>query len=165
MEDTFKGSVTGEEQHDTEIKRETIEPPKNSDENYLPRSTMMLKKFYDLQDKFKRVTNYKTHSLVVQYNVINLGTLDKPQNINLRVQCSNDQKVVFTKLFKEYKDVFAWSYEDFKTFDTYIMQHVILIKKGAKPMQKKLCKMHPSLAPMVKAELNKLISAQIIFHV
>lgn len=97
--------------------------------------------------------------------MINLGTPDKPQNINLGVQCSNVEKASFTKLFKEYKDVFAWSYEYLKTFDTQIMQHVILIKEGAKPVQQKLCKMHPSLEPKVKVELNKLISASIIFPV
>ena len=50
--------------------------------------------------------------------MINLGTLDKHQNINLRVQWFDEEKVAFIKLFKEYKDVFVWSYEDLKTFDT-----------------------------------------------
>lgn len=59
--------------------------------------------------------------------------------------------------------MFAWSYEDLKTFDTQIMQHVIPIKEGAKPMQQKLWKMHPSLEPIVKAELNKLLTTRIIF--
>ena len=71
----------------------------------------------------------------MQYKVINLGTLDKPQKINLGVQCFEEEKVAFIKLFKEYKDVFAWSYEDLKTFDTQIMQHVNPIKEGAKLVQ------------------------------
>jgi hypothetical protein len=45
------------------------------------------------------------------------------------------------------------------------MQHVIPIKEGAKPVQWKLWKMHPSLEPTVKAELNKLLVACIIFLV
>ena len=125
MEDTFKGSIIDEDQHNVEIKREMTENPKKSGENSIPRSVVKLEKFYDLQDKFKRVTNCKTHSLVMQYEVINLGTPDKPQNINLGVQCSDEEKFSFIKLFKEYKDVFSWSYEDLKTFDTQIMQHVI----------------------------------------
>lgn len=44
MEETFKGSVIDEDQHDIEI---------------FPRSVVKLEKFYDLQDKFKRVTNCK----------------------------------------------------------------------------------------------------------
>ena len=37
------------------------------------------------------------------------------------------------KLFREYKDVFAWTYEDLKTYDTKIIQHVIQLKENAKP--------------------------------
>ena len=85
MEDTFKGLVIDEEQHDAKIKKELAEPPRMSSENSIPRSVVKLEKFYDLQDKFKKVTNYKMHSSVMQYKVFNLGTLDKPQNINLGV--------------------------------------------------------------------------------
>lgn len=85
MEDTFKGSVIDEEQHDAEIKRESTKPSKVSHENSIPRSVVKLEKFYDLQDKLKKVTNYKTHNSVMQYEVINLGTPDKPQNINLGI--------------------------------------------------------------------------------
>ena len=63
----------------------------------------------------------------MQYEVVNLGTADKLQNINLGVQCTPSEKVAFIKLFKDYKDVFVWSYEYLKTFDTQIMQHVIPI--------------------------------------
>jgi hypothetical protein len=114
------------------------EPSKTFEENPIPRSMVKLEKFYDLQDKFKRVTNCKMHNLVMKYEVINLGTLDKPQNINLGVQCSLNEKVVFTILFKEYKDVFACSYEGLNTFDTRIMQHVVPIKEGSKHVQQKL---------------------------
>ena len=74
----------------------------------------------------------------MQYEFINIGIPNKPQNINLGVQCSYDQKVAFVKLFKKYKDVFAWSYDDLKTFDTQVMQHMIPIKEGAKLVQQKL---------------------------
>ena len=71
----------------------------------------------------------------MQYEVINLGTTDKPQNINLGVQCTPNENVAFIRLFKEYKDVFAWSYEDLKTFNTRIMQHMIPITEGSNPMK------------------------------
>lgn len=69
------------------------------------------------------------------------------------------------KLFKEFKDVFAWTYEDFKTDDTKIIQHIIPLKEDAKPFQQKLRKMHPSLEPLVKKKLNKLLATKIIFPV
>ena len=39
---------------------------------------------------------------------------------------------------KKYMDVFAWSYEYLKEYDTSIIQHIILIKPGEKPFRKKL---------------------------
>jgi len=61
--------------------------------------------------------------------------------------------------------MFAWSYDDLKTFDTQIIQHVIPMKPQSKPFQQKLRKMHPALEPAVKKELNKLLTAQIIFPI
>jgi hypothetical protein len=45
------------------------------------------------------------------------------------------------------------------------IQHIIPMKPQTKPFQQKLRKMHPSLEPQVKAELNKLLAAKIIFPV
>ena len=69
------------------------------------------------------------------------------------------------RLFNEYKDVFTWTYKDLKTYDMKIIQHVIPLKEDAKPFQQKLRKMHPSLEPLVKKELNKLLAAKIIFPI
>lgn len=44
----------------------------------------------------------------------------------------------YSNLFKIYKDVFAWYYEDLKAFDTSIIQHKIALKSGIKPCKKKL---------------------------
>lgn len=86
----------------------------------------------------------------MEYESVNLGTKEDPKNVNLGSGCSPQEKVAFVKLFKEYKDVFAWTYEDLKTFDTSLMQHVIPLEKEARPYQQKLRKMHPSLEPLVK---------------
>ena len=69
------------------------------------------------------------------------------------------------KLFKEFKDVFTWTYKDLKTYDMMIIQHIIPLKEDAKPFQHKLQKMNPSLESLVKKELNKLLAAKIIFPV
>ena len=69
------------------------------------------------------------------------------------------------KLFKEYKDVFMWTYGDIKTYDMKIIQHVIPLKEDAKPFQQKLRKMLPSLDLFIKKELNRLFAAKITFPV
>jgi hypothetical protein len=133
--------------------------------NSIPKSVVRLEKFYDLQDKFKKSVNCKTNSSSLSYEKVNLGTNDNPQCINLGVGCSEQEKAAFVKLFKEFKDVFAWTYDDLKTFDPNIIQHVIPMKPQTLPFQQKLRKMHPKLEPTVKKELNKLLNAKIIFPV
>jgi hypothetical protein len=133
--------------------------------NSIPKYVVRLEKFYDLHDKFRGVVNCKTNSSSLLYETVNLGTRDNPQNINLGKGCSEQEKSSFIKLFKEFKDVFSWTYDDLKTFDPNIIQHVIPMKPQTQPFQQKLRKMHPKLEPTVKKELNKLLTAKIIFPV
>ena len=65
---------------------------------------------------------------------INLGTEVKPKYVNLGKCFSPGERNKFISLFKQYKDVFSWTYEELKTYDTKI-QHVIPIKAGVKPYQ------------------------------
>ena len=61
--------------------------------------------------------------------------------------------------------MFSWMYDDLKTFDLNIIQHVIPMKPQTQPFLQKLRKMHPKLETIVKKELNKLLTAKIIFLV
>ena len=71
----------------------------------------------------------------MKYESVNLGTKKDPKNVNVGLGFSPQEKAAFVKLFKEYKDVFEWTYGDLKTFDTNFMQHVIPLEKEAKPYQ------------------------------
>jgi hypothetical protein len=138
---------------------------KKTSKNSIPKSLVRLENLYDLQDNFKKVTNCKTNSSSMQYEVINLGIDKNPQMVNLGTNCSPVEKHVFISLFIEYKDIFVWTYDNLKTFDTNIIQHVIPMKPDTKPFQQKLRKMHPNMEPLVKGELNMLLDAKIIFPV
>jgi hypothetical protein len=87
-----------------------------------------LEKFYDLHDKFKKSVNCKTNSSSLTHEKVNLGTKDNPQCINLGTGCFDQKKSAFIKLFKEFKDIFAWTYDDLKTFEPNIIQHIIPMK-------------------------------------
>jgi ribonuclease HI/transposase InsO family protein len=169
MEETFRGAVIDEQTHEDDLHDFTVipnpKPPESEMVNSLPNSVVRLEKFYDFEDKFKKTVNCKTNSSSLHYEKVNLGTNDNPQYINLGLGCSKHEKVAFIRLFKEFKDVFAWTYEDLKTFDPNIIQHVIPMKPQTLPFQQKLRKMHPKLEPTVQKELNKLLSAKIIFPV
>jgi len=97
--------------------------------------------------------------------LINVGTDLKPQNINLGLGLTLDEKSTFICLLKKYKNVFAWNYEDVKMYDTSIIQHTIPMTSYEKLVQHKLRKIHPNLENNIKYELNKLLKAKIIFLV
>jgi hypothetical protein len=48
---------------------------------------------------------------------INLGTEKDTKLVYIGSQCSPYEITQFMKLLTEFKDVFAWSYEDLKVFD------------------------------------------------
>jgi hypothetical protein len=68
---------------------------------------------------------------------LNIGTPESPNNVKIGVQCSHEEKLKFAKLLGEFQDVFVWSYEDLHCFDLALIQHVIPIKEGIKPVRKK----------------------------
>ena len=60
------------------------------------------------------------------------------QRISIGKNCTHAERIAFMKLFREFKDVFAWTYEDLKTYDTKIIQNIIPLNEDAKPFQHKL---------------------------
>jgi hypothetical protein len=46
-----------------------------------------------------------------------------------------DEIVTYTSLFKEFRDIFAWSYEEMPGIDPAIVIHEIKTYPGAKPIQ------------------------------
>ena len=73
FEDTFKGSVIDDEQHEALLQASALEEtPKHS--NGMPKIIVRLEKLFDLQDKFRRSTNTKTSNSSLLYEVVNLGT-------------------------------------------------------------------------------------------
>ena len=107
--DTFKGSVIDDEQHEALLQASTLEEkPKQS--NIIPKNIFRLEKLFDLLEKFRRPTNTKTRSSTLLYEAVNLSTEQNPKNINLGKNYATSEKAAFMKMFREYKDVFAWTY-------------------------------------------------------
>jgi hypothetical protein len=71
----------------------------------------------------------------------------------------------YTWLFKEFQDIFAWSYDVLKEYDKHIFWHVVPLKEGSKPFKKKLRMINPKINPLVKIELEKLKKVGINFSI
>jgi hypothetical protein len=63
---------------------------------------------------------------------------------------------------REFVDVFAWTYEDLKNYDTSFIEHKIPLKKEANPFRQNLIQINPMLLPIMEREVKKLLHAQII---
>ena len=65
----------------------------------------------------------------------NIGTHDEPKFVKLSSSLTNEQRAEYTKLLKEFADVFAWAYEDLKTYDTFFIEHKIPLNEEARPFR------------------------------
>ena len=62
--DTFKGAIIDDEDHQADLQNG----------NFIPKGVRTLEQMLDLENKFRKPANVKTHSLSLQFEVINLGT-------------------------------------------------------------------------------------------
>ena len=95
----------------------------------------------------------------------NIGTKDNPKIIKLAKSLHMNMKKKHIDLFKEFIDVFSWSYEDLKAYDTNIIQHKIRLKENHKPFRQKLRRINPKQFPAVEKEIKKMYEAGIIVPV
>ena len=66
------------------------------------------------------------------------------------------------QLLTEYKDVFAWSYQDMKGLDPKFAQHRIVLEADARPIRQQRYRMNPNYAVQVKEEIYKLLQVGFI---
>ena len=127
-EGSYDSQILDENEHNIHIKKE-------QDENPIPKSIVKLEDLYDLKYKFKRVTNSKTQSSTLIFELVNLGTDEKPQNVNLGIGLSSEEILSFIRFFRMYKSVFSWDYTDLKTYGTSVIQHTIPMISEETPIQ------------------------------
>ena len=66
-------------------------------------------------------------------------------------------KTAMIDLLREFRDVFACSYEDMCGLDPKLYHHQIHLNKDAKPVAQRCNYMNPNYALKVKEEINKLL--------
>ena len=67
-----------------------------------------------------------------------IGTKENPRMVKLSKYLSIETKNKYTELLRKYKDIFTWSYEELRTYDTFVTEHKIPLKLGVKPFKQKL---------------------------
>lgn len=118
------------------IQNESYKPKEiiSLEENKIPKGSTLLESSFSSSD----VSNNKDHKAeeskqkIGNIFLVNIRNQETPKILKIGAQCSEDENNKFIDLFHEFRDVFAWSYEDIHSFDSSIIQHAISIKEGVK---------------------------------
>jgi hypothetical protein len=87
------------------------------------------------------------------------------ENIFIRVDCSPQEIQIYTDLFKKFRDIFAWSYEEIPGIDPRIVEHEITTYIDAKLVRQKLHLVNPKKVATIKVEVEKLLKAKFIYPI
>lgn len=90
----------------------------NLKDNYLPTGLTPVEDIFDANDISRKP---KMQPLNAEIEDCNIGTQQNPRMIKLSKTLPSDQKSKYIELFKEFQDVFPWSYEYLKSYDTSVI--------------------------------------------
>jgi ribonuclease HI len=127
--------------------------------NHIPRGLIPLERLFDGNDVAMKGRISGDDADTAECNI---GTPEEPKLVKLSKSLTEEQRIGYTKLLREFADVFAWTYEDLKTYDTSVIEHKIPLKEEARPFKQKLRQINPTLLPVMEREVKKLLDAQII---
>ena len=91
--------------------------------------------------------------------------LDTIDHVHVGKNCSVDESESYKALFKEFRDIFSYSYEEMLGIDPSIVVHEIKTYPMDKIVSQKLRQVHPRKAIAIKAEIEKLLKARFIYPV
>ena len=93
---------------------------------------------------------------------INLGIDDEPKMIQVGNTLTTSEKDALVALLIEFKEVFAWSYEDMLGIDTDIVQHCIPTNPTMKSVKQKLRRMKLEWTLMINEKVKKQYNARFL---
>ena len=92
----------------------------------------------------------------------NIGTKENPKMVKISKYLPPEIKRKQVELINQYKDVFSWSYDELRTYDTTVIEHKIPLKQGVKPLRQKLRQINPILLPVIEKEVKNIVDEKII---
>jgi hypothetical protein len=131
----------------------------NLQNNTLPKRCIPLENLFDKHDVFKRKGASKQADEALEFNV---GTEIDPRMVKIGKGTTEKERLEILSLIREFKDTFAWNYDDLKAYRGDVIQHAIPLVEGAKPFRQKLRHINPKLAGQIQKELQKMVDAGII---
>jgi len=114
------------------------------------------------------------HKVWLEGNMVNITQMmpiDIPvkpgiiENVHIEVTCSLDEIKLYTHLFQEFHDVFAWSYEEIPDIYPSIVVHEIPTYPHVKPVGQLLRPVHPRKVVTIKGEVEKILKVGFIYPI
>ena len=95
---------------------------------------MVLENIFDNQDRVNPGTkDPKSQEL----EEINLCTNEAPKKVYIGQNFPIEVRIPLINLLRKYRHVFAWSYDDLKSYREDIFQNIIPLKDNVKPFRQK----------------------------
>ena len=97
---------------------------------------------------------------IEELEVVNLEKEgEKLKEVKIGAHFSTNQKDKLIALLKEFREIFAWSYQDMPSLDTDIVVYQIPLKPECKPIRQVLRWMKPEIILKIKEEVEKQLRA------
>ena len=105
----------------------------------------------------------EVYSIVIEdTREVNISSSEIPRLVHIAASLSQDQADLLFEVLRENIGQFAWSYQDMPGLDPKLVVHHLAVDPKIKPVRQKLRKMHPKVALLVKAKLERMLAAKVI---
>jgi hypothetical protein len=103
--------------------------------NHIPKGLVPLEILFDGKNVAGKPKGSTKDANVVECNIATEGD---SKFVKLSRNLSRERRAEYVELLKEFIDLFAWTYEYLRTYDTSVIEHKIPLKEEAKPFRHKL---------------------------
>ncbi|XP_070002956.1 uncharacterized protein [Nicotiana sylvestris] len=93
---------------------------------------------------------------------INSGSPEEVRETKISIHTEQKTRDILIQLLFEYKDVFAWSYDDMTGLSADLVVHKLPIYPGFLPVQQKQRKFKTDMSDKIKQEIMKQLSANVV---
>jgi ribonuclease HI len=100
--------------------------------NHILKGLVPLERLFDKNDVVVKVKGSSDDADVTECNI---STEKDPKFVKFSNSLSREQRDEYVELLNEFSDVFSWTYEDLRTYDTSIIEHKIPVKEEANPFR------------------------------
>ena len=109
----------------------------------------------NLSPDLLRMVEQEEKQILPHKETVETVTLEEGKVVKIGTCIAKEVKQDLIELLREFKDVFAWSYQDMPGLSTDIVVHRLPIREDCKPIQQKLRRMRPDVVLKIKEEVQK----------